>query len=57
MTTLDRFDEITAELTLADGRKFEVYGDTWAEIRADALSLADHLGVTIDVFNSTGPEA
>ena len=37
MTTLDRFNETTAELTLADGRNFVVYGVTWAEIRADAL--------------------
>ena len=56
MITLDRLDKLTAELTLDDGRKFEVYGDNWAEIRADALSLADHLGVTIDVFNSVAPE-
>lgn len=57
MTTIDRFNETTAELTLADGRKFEVYGDNWTELCADARALADHLGVTIDVFNSIGPEA
>jgi hypothetical protein len=57
MITLDRLDKLTAELTLADGSKFEVYGDSWAEIRADALVLADHLGITIDVFNSVAPDA
>ena len=57
MTTLDRQSDHHAFLILEDGRVFDIYGDDWAEICADARALADHLGVVIDVFNSEAPEA
>jgi hypothetical protein len=56
MTTLDRQSKEHAFLTLADGSVFDVYGDNWVEIVADADCLAEHLGVAIDVYNSELPE-
>lgn len=39
-----------------DEGMYDVSGDTIEELVADAKSLADHLGITIDVFNLEYPE-
>jgi hypothetical protein len=53
---LDRTDRTSGVLTASDGRCWDVYGDNWAEIKADAESLAAFEGLTITLFNSELPE-
>jgi hypothetical protein len=53
--TLDRQSETWALLVLTNGDQYDCYGDTWAEIKASALEIADWLGVTIETFNSEIP--
>lgn len=53
---LNRLTETSAMLMVGTD-EYEVYGDTWAEIKAAAQEIADWLGVTIDTFNSETPEA
>lgn len=59
MTTaqLDRLDKTTGILSTNDGRCWDVYGGNWAELVADAESLAAYEGLTIEMFNSELPEA
>ena len=59
MTTaiLDRLDTTTAILTASDGRCWDVGGDNWSEIKADAQALAAFEGLTIELYNSETPEA
>jgi predicted component of type VI protein secretion system len=59
MTTaiLDRIDTTSAILTASDGRCWDVYGDNWAELKADAQALAAFEGLTIELYNSELPEA
>lgn len=45
-----------ALLCLANGDQFDCYGETIADVKADAIALADSLGVTIDTFNLEQPE-
>jgi len=54
---LDRITTESAILTSADGRCWDVYGDNWAEIKADAQALAEAEGLTIELYNSETPEA
>lgn len=57
MSNLDRQSKHHALLTLADGRVFDVYGDNWAELVADAKAQLAHLGIAIDpTLNSELPE-
>jgi hypothetical protein len=60
MTTLaqlNRIDATTAILTANDGRCWDVYGDNWVELKADAENIADFQNLTIELFNSELPEA
>jgi len=59
MTTaiLDRLDQNTAALTDSAGRVWDVYGDNWAELVAEAKAIAEFEGLTIELFNSETPEA
>ena len=60
MTTaiLDRTSQDTALLTASDGRQWDVYGEaTWASVKAEACLIAEHEGLTIEIFNSEMPEA
>lgn len=52
---LNRLTETSAML-MVGADEYDVYGDTWAEIKASAQEIADWLGVTIDTFNSEMPE-
>ncbi len=54
--TLDRQSKGWALLCLPNGDQFDVYGDDWVELVADAKALAAHLGVQIDTFNGELPE-
>jgi hypothetical protein len=54
---LNRLDATTSVLTANDGRCWDIYGDDWAAMKADAQSLAAYEGLTIDIFNSETPEA
>jgi hypothetical protein len=47
---------ITGFLTLSNGDQYDVCGSTVAELKADALTLAESLGVEIDVWNLEFPE-
>lgn len=55
--TVDRNATDHALLCAADGRVWDVYGDNWAEIVAEAEVIAQSEGLTIEVFNSEMPEA
>lgn len=52
---LDRMTETSAVLHVG-ADIYDVYGDTWGEIKASAQEIADWLGVSIDTFNSEMPE-
>jgi hypothetical protein len=54
---LDRIDKTTGILSASDGRCWDVCGGNWAELVADAESLAAYEGLTIDMLNSELPEA
>lgn len=45
-----------ALLILANGNQYDCYGETVADVKADAVALAESLGVTIDTFNLEQPE-
>jgi hypothetical protein len=55
--TLDRQTADYALLCAADGRVWEIYGDNWAELKADAQAVAEAEGLTIELYNSEIPEA
>jgi hypothetical protein len=52
-----RVDATAAILTANDGRCWDVFGDNWKEMIADAKGLAAFEGLTIDLFDSELPEA
>lgn len=53
---LNRLTE-TSGMLMVGSDEYDVYGDTWSEMKACAQEIADYLGVTIDTFNSELPEA
>lgn len=50
------FGTINGFLTLSNGEQYDVCGSTVAELKADALALAESLGIEIDVWNLEFPE-
>jgi len=54
--TLDRQSVYYALLCIDNGAQYDVYGDNWLELEAEARLLAASLGVEITVFNSEAPE-
>lgn len=50
------FGTINGLLILSNGDQYDVCGTTIAELKADALALAESLGVKIDVWNLEYPE-
>ena len=56
MVTLDRQSQNHALLTLANGAQYDVYGNSWLEMKDEANEIAASLGVIVDVFNSECPE-
>lgn len=52
VTITDKVDgEFIGTLTVSEG-VYDVSGATVADLKADAKSLADHLGVTIETFHN-----
>jgi hypothetical protein len=58
MTTaqLNRIDKTTGIVSANDGRCWDVYGANWAELVADADSVAAYEGLTIEFYDSELPE-
>ena len=57
LAQLNRVDKTTGILSANDGRCWDVSGDNWKELVADAESLAAYEGLTIEFFDSELPEA
>ena len=51
MTTFDRDTKDHGFLILSNGDKYDIYGDSVAEMKEEAATLADYLGVTVDCWN------
>lgn len=56
MTTFDRDTKDHGFLILSNGDKYDIYGDSVAEMKEEAATLADYLGVTVDCWNWELPE-
>ena len=56
MANLNRLTETSAML-IVGADAYDVYGDTWTEMKASAQEIAEWLGVTIETFNSEFPDA
>jgi hypothetical protein len=52
-----RVDKTTGIVTANDGRCWDVSGDNWNELVADADIVAAYEGLTIEFYNSELPEA
>ena len=57
LATLDRQTKDWALLTAPNNDIFDVCGENWSELVAEAKVIADHYGFSIDVFNPEMPEA
>jgi hypothetical protein len=53
---LNRLDKTTGIVSANDGRCWDVSGDNWKELVADADSVAAYEGLTIEFYDSELPE-